>query len=38
MKAIAALIGASEARNIVLWGNSTGGRVAQMIAGLHPNS
>ena len=23
-------------RNIVLWGNSTGGRVAQMFAGLHP--
>jgi pimeloyl-ACP methyl ester carboxylesterase len=23
-------------RNIVLWGNSTGGRVAQVFAGLHP--
>ena len=23
-------------RNIVLWGNSTGGRVAQVIAGSHP--
>ena len=24
-------------RNLVLWGASTGGRVAQMIAGLHPD-
>ena len=24
-------------RNIVLWGNSTGGRVAQVYAGLHPD-
>jgi esterase len=24
-------------RNIVLWGNSTGGRVAQVFAGLHPD-
>ena len=23
-------------RNIVMWGNSTGGRVAQVFAGLHP--
>src|SRR5215467_13084384 len=23
-------------RNIVIWGNSTGGRVAQVFAGLHP--
>src|SRR5205814_3696233 len=23
-------------RNIVIWGNSTGGRVAQVVAGLHP--
>jgi esterase len=33
---IAALIAQLQLRNIVLWGNSTGGRVAQMIAGLHP--
>jgi len=33
---IAALIAHLKLRNIVLWGNSTGGRVAQMIAGLHP--
>ena len=33
---IAALIARLELRGIVLWGNSTGGRVAQMIAGLHP--
>jgi pimeloyl-ACP methyl ester carboxylesterase len=33
---IAALIAQLKLRNIVLWGNSTGGRVAQMIAGLHP--
>lgn len=24
-------------RDIVIWGNSTGGRVAQVFAGLHPN-
>jgi pimeloyl-ACP methyl ester carboxylesterase len=24
-------------RNIVMWGNSTGGRVAQVFAGLHPD-
>ncbi|MEO7729111.1 MAG: alpha/beta hydrolase [Burkholderiales bacterium] len=33
---IEALIAQLKLRNIVLWGNSTGGRVAQMIAGLHP--
>ena len=33
---IEALIAELKLRNIVLWGNSTGGRVAQMIAGLHP--
>ena len=32
---VVALIEQLELRNIVLWGNSTGGRVAQMIAGLH---
>ena len=36
VKDIAALIARLKLRNIVLWGNSTGGRVAQMIAGLHP--
>ncbi len=36
VKDIAALIAHLKLRNIVLWGNSTGGRVAQMIAGLHP--
>jgi pimeloyl-ACP methyl ester carboxylesterase len=30
------LIAQLALRNIVLWGNSTGGRVAQMIAGRHP--
>jgi len=25
-----------QLRNIVIWGNSTGGRVAQVFAGLHP--
>ena len=33
---IAGLIAQLKLRNIVLWGNSTGGRVAQMIAGLQP--
>jgi len=37
VKDIAALIAHLKLRNIVLWGNSTGGRVAQMIAGLHPD-
>ena len=36
VKDSAALIAHLKLRNIVLWGNSTGGRVAQMIAGLHP--
>jgi esterase len=36
VKDIAALIAHLKLCNIVLWGNSTGGRVAQMIAGLHP--
>ncbi len=26
-----------DLRDIVIWGNSTGGRVAQMFAGLHPD-
>jgi pimeloyl-ACP methyl ester carboxylesterase len=33
---IEALIDALRLREIVLWGNSTGGRVAQMIAGRRP--
>ena len=33
---IEALIVELKLQNIVLWGNSTGGRVAQMIAGRHP--
>jgi len=36
VKDIEALIAGLRLRNIVLWGNSTGGRVVQMIAGLHP--
>jgi esterase len=36
VKDIAALIAQLKLRDIALWGNSTGGRVAQMIAGLHP--
>ncbi len=36
VKDIEALIAQLKLRNIVLWGNSTGGRVAQMVAGLHP--
>jgi pimeloyl-ACP methyl ester carboxylesterase len=32
---VVALIEQLALRNVVLWGNSTGGRVAQMIAGLH---
>jgi pimeloyl-ACP methyl ester carboxylesterase len=34
---IEALIEQLKLRNIVLWGASTGGRVVQMIAGLHPD-
>lgn len=33
---VEALIDALGLRDIVLWGNSTGGRVAQMIGGLRP--
>jgi pimeloyl-ACP methyl ester carboxylesterase len=36
VKDIEALIAQLKLRNITVWGNSTGGRVAQMIAGLHP--
>ncbi len=34
---IEAVIEQLHLRNLVLWGASTGGRVAQMIAGLHPD-
>jgi esterase len=33
---IEGLVAQLNLRNIVLWGNSTGGRVAQVFAGLHP--
>ena len=36
VKDVAALIAQLKWRDIVLWGNSTGGRVAQMIAGQSP--
>lgn len=35
-KDVEALADALKLRNIVLWGASTGGRVAQVYAGLHP--
>jgi esterase len=31
------LVEQMDLRDIVLWGNSTGGRVAQLMAGLHPD-
>ncbi len=33
---IEGLVAQLQLRNIVFWGNSTGGRVAQVFAGLHP--
>src|SRR5881392_2902265 len=36
-KDIEGLAGQLHLRNIVIWGNSTGGRVAQVFAGLHPD-
>ncbi len=36
-KDIEALAEQLRLRNIVIWGNSTGGRVAQVFAGLHPD-
>jgi esterase len=36
VKDIEALASQLQLRNIVIWGNSTGGRVAQVFAGLHP--
>jgi esterase len=37
VKDIEGLAGQLRLRNIVIWGNSTGGRVAQVFAGLHPD-
>jgi len=36
VKDIEVLVAQIQLRDIVLWGNSTGGRVAQVFAGLHP--
>jgi esterase len=36
VKDIEAMAAELHLRNIVIWGNSTGGRVAQVFAGLHP--
>lgn len=36
VKDVAAIIAALKLKNMVLWGNSTGGRVVQMIAGQTP--
>jgi pimeloyl-ACP methyl ester carboxylesterase len=36
VKDIEAMAQQLRLRNIVIWGNSTGGRVAQVFAGLHP--
>jgi pimeloyl-ACP methyl ester carboxylesterase len=36
VKDIEALASQLALRNIVIWGNSTGGRVAQVFAGMHP--
>jgi pimeloyl-ACP methyl ester carboxylesterase len=37
VKDIEGMAGQLRLRNIVIWGNSTGGRVAQVFAGLHPD-
>jgi len=37
VKDIEGLVAQLNLREIVLWGNSTGGRVAQVFAGLHPD-
>jgi molybdate transport system substrate-binding protein len=37
VKDIEGFVAALHLRNIVLWGNSTGGRVAQVFAGTHPD-
>jgi pimeloyl-ACP methyl ester carboxylesterase len=36
-KDIEAMAAQLRLRNIIIWGNSTGGRVAQVFAGLHPD-
>jgi len=37
VKDIEGLVAQLNLRNIILWGNSTGGRVAQVFAGSHPD-
>jgi pimeloyl-ACP methyl ester carboxylesterase/ABC-type molybdate transport system substrate-binding protein len=37
VKDIAGFVGALGLRDIVIWGNSTGGRVAQVFAGMQPD-
>ena len=37
-KDLEALVGQLQLRNLTLWGNSTGGRVVQVYAGLHPEN
>ena len=37
VKDVEGLAAQLQLRNIVIWGNSTGGRVAQVFAGLHPD-
>jgi pimeloyl-ACP methyl ester carboxylesterase len=37
VKDIEGLASQLKLRNIVIWGNSTGGRVAQVFAGMHPD-
>jgi len=36
VKDIAGMASQLQLKNIVIWGNSTGGRVAQVFAGMHP--
>ena len=37
-KDLEALVSQLQLRNLTLWGNSTGGRVVQVYAGLHPDN
>ena len=37
-KDLEALVAQLQLRNLTLWGNSTGGRVVQVYAGLHPDN
>ena len=34
---LAGVVAALSLRNLILWGNSTGGRVVQVFAGMHPD-